>query len=72
MCAAASDVAIRPSCEVRMLFRTNFKPRMENDITMQEVVRGKLSLLALAGNLGNVNKASPDFSKGVGASGPWI
>ena len=47
-----------PSGEVRMVLRTTFKPRTENDMTTdKKVARRKLSLLELASDLGNVSKA---------------
>jgi len=47
-----------PSGEVRMVLRTIFKPRTGNDMTTDnKVARRKLSLLALASDLGNVSKA---------------
>src|SRR6516165_5926305 len=47
-----------PSGEVRMVLRTTFKPRTENDMTIdKKVARRKLSRLELATDLGNVSKA---------------
>ena len=54
-----------PSGEVRMVLRTTFKPRTENDMTTdKKVARRKLSLLELASDLGNVSKACRNGSVG--------
>jgi hypothetical protein len=38
VCASPSGVAVPPSGEVRMVLRTTFKPRTENDMTTDKKV----------------------------------